>query len=276
MRGKGQVPVPAPPRGKKKPPEPPALVSASLARIEAAIGGREALVAALSHAPKSADFAYILGLIGDPQRARSPLATLCAMGGITAGELIEAYKAGEINRAQAEAIAKVGARLGEVAADTMRLSIPHEVTCDGCYGEGLVTPEPSTKVPDPQPETCKACRGTGILVKAGDLDHKKLALDLGKLLPKSGGMNLNVNQQVGVFTGGTAGGSLELMQAATDAILYGEGAEPPPPIGLLDETNAVDGEMIEASSDTIRPDSETIAPEDEPRLEGDWREDLVP
>ncbi len=272
MKGKAGVPVrtgptPGPP-AKRKPPEPPALVSASLARIETAIGGRDALVAALSHAPKSGDFAYILGLIGDPQRARSPLATLCAMGGITAGELIEAYKAGEINRAQAEAIAKVGARLGEVAADTMRLSIPHEVTCDGCDGEGTVTPEPTKKHPNPKPETCKTCRGTGILVKAGDIDHKKLALDLGKLLPKGGGMAVTVSQQVGVFGGGTAGGTLELLQAATDSILYGDGAEVPP---RALEAGVVEGEVAE-----VAEVAEVGAVEEEASLEGDWREDLAP
>ncbi len=239
------------PAGKK--PQPPALVTSSLAKIEQAIGGREALVAALAHAPK--DFDYVVGLIGNPQRAHSSLADLCAMGGIRAGELIEAYKAGEINRAQALALSKVGERLAEVAEDVMRLSIPHEITCSACYGEGQVTPQPTKKVPDPQPETCGVCRGTGILVKEGDVEHKKLALDLGKLLPKGAGMSISMQQNVANFTGSSAGGALEQMQAATDAILYGDGVMPPEAV--------VEAEVLE------------VEQEDTAVIEGDWREDLL-
>lgn len=231
---------------------PPAQVSISLAALEEAIGGRAALVAALSHAPKSRDLAYVLGLIGDPFEAKTDLATLCAQGGITAGELIDAYKAGEINRAQAVATSKVGAKLAEVAEDTMRLSLTHAVVCGVCRGVGQLTPEPSKQQPNPSPVPCEQCGGSGQDVVGGDLEHKKLALEMGKLLQKGGGVNLQVHQQVGVQVG-SAGGALERLQAATDQILYGDHSPSP-----------LDAEVV---------DSEPMTDPDAPVEEGDWREE---
>lgn len=239
------------------------MVSASLATLEAAIGGREALVAALLHAPKSRDLDYLLGLLAtEATKVRAPwakgpssLADLCAQGGITPGELIAAYRAGELNRAQALATQKIGAHLAEVAEDTMLRALPSEGVCERCDGTGTFVPEPSKKVPNPEPEPCRRCQGTGRIVYLGDLEHKKLALDMGRLVQKGGGVSLNVQQQVGVFTGAAAGGSLERMQAATDAILYGDGAAEPPEAQAL-----LEAEVIEA-------------PETDAVIEGDWRED---
>jgi len=204
----------------------PAQVSASLADLEKAIGGRPALIAALLHAPKSSNIEYLLGIIAQPRmlaeggrhQGDQALADLCAQGGITPGELIEAYKAGEINRAQALAVHQVGQRLEAVAADTMRMALPRT-------------------------------NAEGDLID-GDFKHKELALEMGKLLQKGGGVNVQVNQQVGIL-GASAGGSLERMQAATDAILYGEEVVPP--------VAAVDAEVLEE--------------EDAPVIEGDWHDE---
>lgn len=241
---------------------PPARVTEQLALLEEAIGGRDALVAALSHAPKSRDLTLILGLVGNPLEAKTPLAVLCAEGGITAGELIEAYRAGELHRAQALAIAKVGQHLPAVAEDTMRLALPHCVTCGTCRGTGSWTPEPTKKQPNPAPEPCELCTGTGQLTLGGDLDHKKLALEMGKLLPKGGGgLSIAVNQQLGISFG-SAGGALEKLQAATDQILYGEA----PPVSLSSPAT-LDAEVLESSPE--------IAAE-EAILEGDWRSEVYP
>ena len=236
----------------------PAQVSASLADLEKAIGGRPALIAALLHAPKSSNIEYLLGIIAQPRmlaeggrhQGDHSLADLCAQGGITPGELIEAYKAGEINRAQALAVHQVGQRLEAVAADTMRMALPREQVCVICEGLGTLLAEPTKKIPNPEPEACKACAGTGHADVEGDIEHKKLALEMGKLLQKGGGVNVQVNQQVGIL-GASAGGSLERMQAATDAILYGEEVVPP--------VAAVDAEVLEE--------------EDAPVIEGDWHDE---
>jgi len=245
---------------------PPALVVESLAAVEEALGGRDRIVAALAHAPKSRDLDYLLGLIGDPRTATESLAALCAQGGITPGELIEAYKSGEIARAQALATQKVGAKLAAVAADTMDRALPQDATCHHCEGTGMITPEPTKKKPNPAPEKCEACRGTGTLTREGDLEHKKLALEMGKLLSKGGGVNVAVNQQLNAVVGASAGGSLERLQAATDAILYGAGDTGP---GIGDPV-PIDAEAEEIPQEQIGDPPEA---EPEAQLEGDWHEE---
>ena len=244
---------------------PPALVVESLTLIEKALGGRDKIVAALAHAPKSRDLDYLLGLIGDPRTASEPLANLCAQGGITPGELIEAYKSGEIARAQALATQKVGDKLAAVAEDTMARALPQTGTCRACEGTGTFTPEPTKKKPNPAPEKCLICFGVGTVTVVGDLEHKKLALEMGKLLQKGGGVSLNVNQQVGVLTGASSGGSLERMQAATDAILYGAGDSGTfigDPVPLVEEEE----ECLDAET------TPAVAGDEPATLEGEWRE----
>lgn len=255
-KGKGKG-TPATALARRLAHRPPALVAQTLALLEAEIGGRDALVAALSHAPKSRDFALILGLVGDPMEVETPLADLCARGGVTVGELLQAYTAGEIARAQAVSTSKVGQQLAAVAEDTMRMSLPRPQLCMGCSGLGLITDEPTKKMPNPEPHPCQACAGTGQITVEGDLEHKKLALDMGRMLQKSGGsgLNLTVSQQVGVQVG-SAGGALERLQAATDQILYGDLGAVEAPSGV------VDGE-VEGSPEV--PEEAT--------LDGDWRDE---
>lgn len=253
-------------RSTRPTPEPPALVSAQLSRLETQLGGRDVLIAALSHAPKSRDLSYLLGLIGDPRHTRIPLAKICAMGGITAGELIEAYKSGELNRAQALAIGKVGAKLPEVAEDTMRLALTHTSLCTVCYGHGDLPGIPTAEDPTPTRESCEVCQGSGEVLVGGDLEHKKLALEMGRMLQKGGGVNLQVNQQVGVQLGG-AGGALEKLQAVTDQILYGEGGGVP-----VEEAAILDAE-VEVEVEEADTQSSPEIDSDTPIEEGDWRED---
>ena len=204
-------------------------LSTSLAAIEAKLGGRDPLVAALSHAPYSQTLSLLLGLIGDPTRASTPLATLAAMAGVTAGEILEAYIAGDRLKAEALSVSKISEHLADVTEATMK----------------------------------------GALVKSDDIDaqrlafdHKKLALDLGRLLPKSAGVQVAIQNNNSVH-GGVAGGSLEALQAATDAILYGDSIIPPEP---------VDAEILDAEA-TESPSEMDAAAEEACEIEEDWRGD---
>jgi hypothetical protein len=254
------------PRATGSAPIPAIGLATSLATIEFKLGGRDALVAALSHAPYSQTLSLLLGLIGDPTRSSTPLAQLTAMAGVTAGELLEAYIAGDRLRAEALSVSKISAKLPEVAADTMRRAIPHTITCSTCRGTGTVTPVPTKQVPDPQPETCESCGGTRLLDVEGDLEHKKLALDMGRLLPKSAGMTVAI-QNNNSMHGGTAGGSLEALQAATDAILYGDGVVAPEPWDPPAETEILDADVLESASEL------DAAAEEACGIEEDWRGD---
>lgn len=225
---------------------PSPLEEQSLALIEKTLGGREALVAALSHAPKSRDLDYLLGLIGDPSQARVPLGHLCAQGGVTPGELLAAWRSGEILRGHVLATKQIVEALPGVVADVVKRAAPYEDTCTGCQGTGAVTPEPTKKVPNPAPAPCPACLGGGVLTFDADLDRAKLVLDLAQLTPKSPGVVID-NRQAHLHGGGgaSAGGTLEALMAASDRILYGEVDDRPlaaPPAAPV--APPIDGEVL--------------------------------
>lgn len=196
-------------------------IAQSLEEFEDQCGGRQSLIAGLIFAPKSRDLEYLLGIIAQPANLREPLAVLCQGAGVRAGELLEAYRQGILAHAQTLSTIKIAEALPGVAADTMKLAAPWEGTCTNCQGLGTVVPDPTEDVPNPDPAPCPVCTGLGRLTFEGDLEHKKLALDLGRLLPKAGGISQSVQVGIGV-QGGGLGGSLENLQTAVDAVLYGD------------------------------------------------------
>jgi hypothetical protein len=263
--------VPAPPAPAKLARRaPPALVAAELQQLEKALGGRSAIIAALSHAPKSANLDYVLGLVADPLNRDESLAAICAQGGVTAGELLDAYREGVLLKGQVLAARVIAEELPVVASDTMRRARPHEDTCATCQGLTTVTPEPSKKDPNPSPVPCPICRGTGRLLYPGDLEHKKLALELGKLTSKGGGVNVAIDQrQAHLHAGQAAGGTLEALQRATDQVLYGGGelsggfgpapghARPVPAPPTVEDGAEVEGEVVDPAPGEEFPDVDT-------------------
>ena len=214
---------------------PSQLEEQSLAVIEKTLGGREALVAALSHAPKSRDLEFLLGLIGDPLMADTPLGHLCAQGGITPGELLSAWKSGEILRGHVLATKQIVAAMPAIVGDVLKRAAPYEDTCSACAGVGQVTPEPTEKTPNPEPQTCPACLGGGVLTYEADFDRAKIALELAQLTSKGNGVQINLDQRQAHLHagGGSAGGTLEALMAASDKILYGD--PDTSPLALPDE-----------------------------------------
>ena len=110
-----------------------------------------------------------------------------------------------------------------VVADVMHRSKPHEVTCTDCAGVGQVTPEPTRKHPNPSPAPCESCRGAGRRLCQPDLDRQKVALELGQLLTKSGGINLSQQTLIAAPSNGKpvglGPGALVALQQAVGEIL---------------------------------------------------------
>lgn len=196
----------------------------ALTKFEQAIGGRDVLIEALLHAPPSKDLKYVLGLITEPGNARVSLAKLCVQGGITPGELWQYFQKAELTRATVLAIREVAKRLPEVVKDVMDRSIPWTETCPKCLGATTV---PVEGKPDSPPVTCPECRGEGVITLVPDLERQKVALELGALLKKGGGMTIT-QQNLQLTPGRAETGALERMQEATDKILYGEPASTRP------------------------------------------------
>lgn len=211
----------------------PPAVQAEMRALEQDLGGRRELVALLSLAPLTKDTRYILGLLADPANDLRSLASVCADGGILPGDLLRLLGAAALHRGQTLAKAKIGQHLSAVAEDLMEKAHPYEGACSQCLGTGSITDDPTPQQPNPSPQPCDVCKGTGKLVYQPTFERQKLALELGGMMPKSGGLtiqqnNLQLNQGAG------SGGALEQLQIATDRLLFGG-----------DDDGPVDGEVLD-------------------------------
>lgn len=215
------------PRAKKLDRTFPASVVRELETLEKDAGGRGVLVGLLTLAPLNDDLRYVLGLLGDPQNSRLTLATICERGNILPGELLKHLGAAALLRGQTLAMQAVGSGLAAVARDVMKHAAPYEEPCEACEGTGSLTPDPTAAEPNPSPGPCPQCKGAGALRYEASPEQQKLALEMGRMLPKAGGINI-LNQLSGGATGGSGGsngaGSLEKLQAMTDRLLYGDDA----------------------------------------------------
>ncbi len=226
---------------KRQPISYPPLVVSQLEQVERDLGGRAELVGMLSLAPLSPDLRYILGLLGDPRNEGKSLAAICAQGNVLPGELLKHLGSAALLKGKVQAQQAIGNGIARVTQDLMLKAAPYEAACHGCRGVGQVTPEPTTQMPNPSPQTCETCLGTGVLVYQPDLERQKLAIEMAHLLPKGGGLQiLNQNIAQGGASGGV--GALEQMQQLTDQLLYGDGGGLPP----RPAEDPVEGEVIGA------------------------------
>lgn len=165
-------------------------VRAAVANLEAAIGGRQAMVDAFLAAPPDDEgYDLLLGAIADPRNDHKPLATLLDESGFTPGDLIKLYRSAAVARAQVLAIHEVAAEVPGVTRDVMRRAQNHYRLCEDCHGAGDAwepVKDAAGKIIDRQKGPCKGCDGAGQILVDASLDHQKLALDLAGLLQKAG------------------------------------------------------------------------------------------
>jgi len=213
------------------------LVVRELASIEADLGGRAELVGMLTLAPLTPDLRYVLGMLGDPTQQRVSLAEVCARGNILPWMLLKHLAEAALLKGKLKATQKIAQGIAAVTEDVMRRAAPYEAPCNGgCQGTGTITPDPTSSAPNPSPEPCEVCRGTGKLVYSPDLERQKLAIDMAQLLPK-GGIQIGLSQTVHTPGSSGGGGAFEKFQEATDRVLYGSGEAP------------IDGDLTEETPD---------------------------
>jgi hypothetical protein len=234
-----------PPRPRKASLESRQVQKAALTTFEQVVGGRETIVDALvtgavADGIDQARADFILGLLADPKYAKKPLRWFAKAADVTIQELLNLYRAAAVQRAHLASMTHVVRELPAVVQHVMETSRPHEQTCYGCAGVGQTTAEPSDKVPNPSPELCRTCKGSGKLLHQPDLDRQKLALTLGGLLQGQGAGSpvvVNVQQQQANANAGasliplTAGDALAQLQRHTDRALYGSGPSTPADAG---------------------------------------------
>jgi len=200
-------------------------VIAQLATLEEDLGGRQVLIGLLVLAPLTPDLQYLLGLLGDPTFGRQSLAEICATANTLPGELLHHLETAALLRGKVLSAQVIGRTLPAVVKNVMERAAPFEAPCNGgCQGTGSITQDPTPQVPNPSPDPCETCQGTGKLLYQPSIRHQELALEMGRMLPKGGGLIIQQNNQTtgGGPGGSLGGGSLEQLQALTDQILYGE------------------------------------------------------
>ena len=149
---------------------------AAFKQVEEALGGLDQLIITIAQAPPSALSTYVLGAIGQAEahhkQGRPTLATLCADGGISLGELMQVVYDGQLIKSQIQARQHVAAKLPEVTKEQMRIAAPYEDDCNICLGSGATE----------ENEPCRRCQGTGRLTYKPDPQDAERALKLGGLL----------------------------------------------------------------------------------------------
>jgi hypothetical protein len=199
---------------------------AELARLEVEFGGRQYLVQALTFAKQTKDVRYLLGLIADPENNSQSLADICRMGRVLPGELIAALASGSELRSQLLAKQHIAQQLPTVVREVMHKAAEYEDDCTECLGIGKITADPSDANPNPSPEICDTCKGGGKLRFPADKECRNLALEMGGLTSKGGGVQVNTSVQVANLGGGSYEG-YERMQEAMDRVLFGTGSGVP-------------------------------------------------
>lgn len=192
--------------------------------IETAVGGRAAVVAALTLAPETDDLAYVIRLIADPSQDTRDLSAICRAGGVKIGEIIHALKQGLYARMLIQTTATITSHSPAVVEDIMVRAQQHYIDCPTCRGTLLIydrsqaDPRNAPKIP------CDACENpdgipTGKVLVYPDLDRQKVALDLANLLPKKTAPSVVVDNR-SVSFGDASPEGLDRLLAATDDILY--------------------------------------------------------
>lgn len=197
---------------------------AALKRFEGELGGRDALVETLSHAPLSKDQQYIVGLLADPAYADASLADLCRRGNIKLPELWGLLRSAALAKASVKATLVVGQHLPAVVSDVMRRAQVHEEPCAYCEGTGTIVDEPTAEDPNPEPYRCPKCEGKGRFRHLPELDRQVVALKLGGLLKDGAGLTINNLNQA--FANPDAVGSYDQLLTAADQALEGEVVRP--------------------------------------------------
>jgi len=228
------------------------VAAAAVDMLEAAMGGRAALVAALVSGPSDPDLDYVVGLIADPRHDAQKLSAVCALGRVTVGQVLEAYKRGVLASAQVAAIHRVAASIPKVVDDVMTRAQPHYVQCGSCNGVGT---RGDTTKPDAPPSPCTACNGTGSHFTLPELDRQKVALELGKLLTKGPMVVAQTNHYERPASSASPAAFGSLM-AAVDKILH--------PGRVEEDADVVDGEMVGTPTTPASPPdtSDTTPPAD--------------
>jgi hypothetical protein len=186
------------------------LNSEAIELFAQALGGREKLADALAVAGSGSEVERMTTLLLDPRYAQWGLARLCRTVGLTVADLFAAYRKAAVARSHIESTHLIAGKLPAVVDDVMTRAVPQRQVCPKCLGTSAAGQGP-----------CLTCQSTGVVQSEPELDRQKLALELGHLLEKKGGLIVQQNNLAQTTLGATAPGSLETLQQAVGDLLFG-------------------------------------------------------
>lgn len=233
---------------------------AAFAQLETEMGGRPALVAALSaaHLPKGLD--AVLGMMADPDHDHESLGQVCALARVSVATLLEVLQAAALVKGRMLATQRIVQGLPDVAAAVMTDATPGLRECPRCLGARWIA-KPTNEDPDAQVE-CDACKGTGTIVHKPDHDVQKTALKLGGFLAtggkgSGGGVNVSVLQATTQVNPGDTG-TYDALVGLLDRAIYGEGrdrlqqgrAQTAIDVGIVDQTSDSNVGGVESKGQT--------------------------
>ncbi len=200
-----------------------AAASKAIDVIEAALGGRQALLTALLAAPPDSSLDYVVGAIADPRMDARKLSTICTNGKITIGELLEAFKRGVMAPVLAQVMQRVAETTPAVLNDVLARSVPYDEACTTCTGTGVVFAiKDAQRVDLP----CAACQGRGTITHEPDFARQKYVLsDLAQLGPQKGpAVVIDQRDQSKHLSMDVSQQAHAKLLAAADRVLYGRPA----------------------------------------------------
>lgn len=172
----------------------PKKITNALEQFEDAVGGRQSLIDNLSLATLDKREAHFLDLLLDPKRQEDNINTIARDAGLKALQVIDLFRTAAFAKAHAISMSKLSAALPEVIGDIAAKSVDAKIECPQCQGDGKVSGG----------ETCMTCNGKGVVMRYSDLDRQKIVLEAGGLTKqKGGGVNVNVQQNVGIVQPGS-------------------------------------------------------------------------
>jgi hypothetical protein len=223
---------------------------AAVRAFEAAVGGRVKLIEAMLQAPPSSALDYVVGLIADPREDATDLAVLCARGGVTLGELLEAFKQGTYAKMAVLSVYRLAQAAPAAVEDLATRSAPYDETCRACNGTGSLAPT----TPDGRPSPCETCNALGTIRQLPELERQKLFFEMTKLVSKGGGgITTNVGVNVAPAAPLVPSQAYDRLITAVDRILYGRASEDDSP--EADARGVVDGTVVAEADMTEAPDA---------------------
>lgn len=207
-------------------------IEKSYNNFEDAIGGRQALIDSLTHAPESiSSLKHVQKLLNDPDFAlpsNYPLFTLCSRHHVPLSVIVQSFRDSKIAQLNAQAIARLSEH-APVIVDQLAEDAQNKLKdCHVCGGSARIRRigEDGEWLLDENKafitQLCHNCRGTGRIHKDHTPESRKQFLEITGILDRKrlGGTEVNINQQVGFvradFTPGD--GTFEKLIKAIDTI----------------------------------------------------------